>query len=263
MFKKDTTLKANLFGINVILEFNGQGIINNFKEIDTNYLHNINVDALNELRNDSLSKIAITVKAVLTIKRKMINKSMNKYESSFEQMVYDCLIDEEYKDCVSLVIIGRVDDVDIYNEFYDCEVCKYFITFNRVPKMKLSTDISKDDLMLIIEKWLDNYLFKDILVNSKIHFDINNVATEYILTKDDITWKYDDYGNIYLFISMNHRLYSMKFNDFIITHTENINELTFYKIGNHVITSNISNHILANLPDNILYTNKQFKLNNI
>ena len=261
IIEKNSTLRALVKGIYLLLTFDNNGVIINFEELNTTYLldNNITLENIKELVGTSRSNIAMTVKAVLTINRKNLDKAIEYYNNSFNETIINCLKQKTY--LVSLLICGKADNIDEYDEFFDCNICKYFTEFYRVPKVKLRQNINEDELKTIISVWSEKYLFEDILINGKNEFNILSLCTEHILDTSKLIWKHDE-KCYYPYIREKMYLNGFNIKEFLFTNNININNNTYYTINKYIISSNIINSFYDSLKENnitdFIFTKGQF-----
>lgn len=247
IFKKDTIIKPIIKGIYISVTFNEDGELTDYKEIETNYLKDISLNLIKSLLGGLKAGKSGKFKAILTIKPENIRNAFNKYSIDFYNLIIQCLTDIEYKKYVSFVMYGYLDNMDYFDEFYDCSLCKYFLEFNRCPKIKFKNDISIDDVKSIIDTWLDFYFFNDLLINGKEVFSILQLATKHDIYLDDITYKINRLNNYDIYICTNEILDSFDLTMHIAQNNVNINENVYYTINNKLVSSNISNILTKSL----------------
>lgn len=189
---KDTTLRAILKGIYIIVDFDSNGIIQSYSEIDTHYLHNIPLETIKSLVNGAVATTTGKYKAVLTIPRDniyFVYRTLNNFQLDFKEAICKCLLSEDLKNNIRLVMYGNYDnDIDAYDELYECNLCKYFASFYRTPKLKLNIDIEIDDLKTIIAHWINNYYFDTILLNGKTEYSLYAIADEIKINPSTVIW---------------------------------------------------------------------------
>ena len=131
-------------------------------------------------------------KAVLTIPRDniyFVYRTLNNFQLDFKEAICKCLLSEDLKNNIRLVMYGNYDnDIDAYDELYECNLCKYFASFYRTPKLKLNIDIEIDDLKTIIAHWINNYYFDTILLNGKTEYSLYAIADEIKINPSTVIW---------------------------------------------------------------------------
>lgn len=240
IFKKDTTIRALIKGIYIKVLFNENGIITDFEELNSNYLKNISLDIIKELIGYAKAKTSGTFKAIITIDRFKYNNCIINNDKSFNEIIIDNLLDPIYRKNIIFVMVGKIDtDKDEYDKLYNCKLCKYFLSFNRTPKIKLVHDMDEKDFLNIISKsWLKYYYFDEILINGSINHDLISLS-EIINLKDyTIDWKtINNISNVYL--NKDNYLTPLDLKELNITHNDNCKENTISFINNKMIANNV------------------------
>lgn len=243
IFKKDTVIKPLIIGIYISVTFDKFGDLVSYKEINTNYLKNINIEVIKSLIGNLKAGKSGTFKAVLTIKSKNINICFNKYNESIYKTIVDCLLDKTYKSFISFVIVGYLDDIDHFDKFYDCTLCKYFLYFDRCPKIKFKVDVNNDEIKLIASKWLDFYLFNSFIINGKDTFKLYDLSEKHYLTEDVIMWKISKFKTYIPYICENEGVYSLYLPAYYFTYNADVPENMYYSIDGKIIANNVLNNI--------------------
>ena len=256
IFKKDTVIKPLIIGIYISVTFNKFGDLVSYEEIDTEYLKNVDIEIIKSLIGDLKAGTSGTFKAVLTIKSKNMNTCFNKYNESIYKTIVDCLLDKTYKAFISFVIVGYLDNIDHFDEFYDCTLCKYFLDFDRCPKIKFKVDVNEDEIKLVVSKWRDFYLFNSFIIDGKDIFELYSLSEKHYLNEDVIIWKVSKFKTYVPYICENESLYFLHLPTYYFTSNTNITENVYYSIDGKII----ANNILRNINNSL--NNKELKLIN-
>lgn len=233
---KNTTLRAILKGIYIELNFDKNGLIQAYKELHTNYLKDISVDVIKSLVNKSRSTIDGKFKAVLTISRDAIYDTYTDLSLSFEETIANCLNSNKLRHNIRLVICGNIDnDIDTYDDLNECNICKYFTEFYRVPKLKLNVDIDTSDLKMIISHWINNYFFDTILINGVTKFSLYSIADRIEVDESTIRWIN---GNPY-YLDSNSLRQSLNLVNLVATKNNQLANSKLYIINNKYIGNSI------------------------
>lgn len=239
IFKKDTTIRALIKGIYIKVLFNENGIITDFEELNSSYLKNVSLDIIKELIGYAKAKTSGAFKAVITIDRLKYNSCIID-NNSFNEIIIDNLLDPIYRKNIMFVMVGKIDtDKDEYDKLYNCELCKYFLSFNRTPKIKLVHDMDERDFLNIISKsWLKYYYFDEILINGSINYDLISLSKMINLKDYTIDWKtINDMSNAYL--NKDNYLTPLDLKELNITYNHNCKENTISFINNKMIANNV------------------------
>lgn len=233
---KNTTLRAILKGIYVELTFDKKGQIQNYKELYTNYLDDVSIDVIKSLVDKSKSTVDGKFKAVLTISRDNIYDAYTDLSLSLEETIANCLNSNKLRYNIKLVICGNIDtDIDTYDELNECNICKYFTEFYRVPKLKLNVDIDALDLKMIISHWINNYFFDTILINGITKFSLYSIADSVEIDESTIRWIN---GNPY-YRDSNSLRQSLNLVNLIATKNNQLADSKLYMINNKYIGNSI------------------------
>ena len=263
---KDSTLKCNVKGIYVILNFS-EGQCVSFKEENTNLLNdnNVTLSHINKIIKNRTTTFVGEVKAVLTIFKKDFKHVYEKSTNDFLQTIMNCIIDENYLTYVNCLIWGYPDGIDTYDENYTCDLCKLFSTFYKVPKLKLLYSINDKKLKNILYKWLDDVVFNNILIDGKYVFYCYNLLDKYKIQNDTIKWIKRN-NNYDLYLNIDNKLLSI---DTSLLYATDDNDLIednmIYMLKDKLVSHNIFNIIYENIIqlDNVKFVNGRFKLINI
>ncbi len=246
---KNTVIKPLILGIYISVEFNYKGELINYKEIDTDYLKNIDVNVIKDLIGNCKAGTHGVFKAVLTIKPDNLSIIFSKYKISIYQTIADCLYDEQYKKYITFMMFGYMDDIDHFDKYYDCTLCKYFLNFNRCPKIKLRESINEEEFIMIINKWLDFYLFNKVVINGKEIYDLITLADKQFIIENTIMWKESQLHTYELYICDNVCLSKLYLPTYYLTHDVSVPKNAYYSINNKIIISN-ANDVINNFLNN-------------
>ena len=245
--EKDTVLQANVEGIQVILEFDGNNNIINFEEINGNILleNNITLEDINYLKHTDYSEYKGEIKAILTIRKEHLSYGLKvlKLGDEFVDYVIKYLTNPELKKYVTLLICGNINNIDKFDEAYNCEVCKYFSSFYKVPKIKFKDDINESNVKFIIDHWLELYCFNSILLNANDKINLFQFCNIKKLNPASLKLiKSDDKYNLYY--EENSRLTSISIIYSILTFNSYLENSSIYYFNNHFVANNIMSDVV-------------------
>ena len=245
--EKDSVLQANVNGIQVILEFDGNNNIINVEEINGNALieNNINLETINYLKHNDYTEFKGEVKAVITIRKENLYKGLNKlkFGDEFVDYIITYLTTPNLRQHVTLVICGNINNIDKFDEAYNCEVCKYFSEFYKLPKIKFKENVDSTNVRFIIDHWLEKYCFDSILLNANDKIDLFQFCNMKKLNPKSL--KLIKSGDKYsMYYEENSRLTSINIIYSILTFNSYLEDSSIYYFNNHFIANNIMSDVV-------------------
>lgn len=262
IIKNDSRIRAEILGIYISITFDGNNIIS-FQDINHVLDNRITIHHIKSLvKKHNTTTYQGSIKCLLTITKKNFKKLYNhiQVDTTFNDLIIKCLLDDDLINNITLLICGTNDDIDEYDELYECNICKYFSNFWRLPKMKLQRTLEHEDIKFLFERWSELYFITSIRnLDMGVFIPIEAFAKYHKITLDDITLiNNDNKLLIYITINENKILFDTTtlymFNNNKIT-TDNI--LTF---NNKIIAFNIIDLLKSKLNfSDIIYINGNFK----
>lgn len=253
---KDTVIRAIINGIYIKVTFNDIGELIDFKELKTDYLKNVTIDEIKEIVGPYKADTYGDYKALLTIKRHDLLHVFDIYNDSYERLVANAIKSSEYRKFISFIIAGNINsDIDKFDEYYECNLCKYFTKFYKIPKIKLRNNISEDDLKNIIDSWTEKYFIDYLLINGHEKYSYYDLMETIYAHEDNIIWKaannrWTPYLNIEGFLTR------LQLEEITVTVNENLDPNVLLFLNSKLIANNVLNTVSNsakknNLPENI------------
>lgn len=263
--EKDSAIRADILGIYVHITYNGDNVIltvtTNNDKLNSSH-HIFQIKHIAEKYNTPYKG---TIKCLLTISKNDFKKLYNQIDvnMSFEDLIIKCLLDDELINYITLLVCGTTDDIDEYDDLYECNICKYFSNFYRLPKMKLKQSIQAKDIQLLFKLWNQQYFVTSIKnLTNNTFIPISNFVSYHIITLEDIDIINKD-NKLLIYITINGNKMLLDINRLFLFSNNKLPENCISMFENEIIDYNILDLLRSKIDfSKVIYKDGNLQYNN-